>query len=100
MSTKSITKSIQSPSILTPFANRTHPTGVAGRRAMECFAMSMIGDGLLAFVEPERHVQLWYSGPRWWQRMMQPFADRPTFTRWVGAVEAAVGFWLASEQTP
>ncbi|HEX5470510.1 MAG TPA: hypothetical protein VFW73_01425 [Lacipirellulaceae bacterium] len=100
MSTQSITNAIRSPSILKPFAHRNRSTGIAGRRAIECIAMSMIGDGILGFVEPERHVQLWYAGPRWWQKMVQPFVERPTLTRWVGAAEIACGFWLASEQKP
>jgi hypothetical protein len=68
------------------------------RRAIECLALTMIGDGTLAFIEPVQHVQLWLRGPSWWRRMLQPFADNPELTRWLGAAEFAFGFWLARKQ--
>jgi len=70
------------------------------RRILECFAITMIGDGVLGFVEPKGHVQLWLRGPSWWRRMLQPFAKRPELTRWVGAAEFAFGIWLAIQQEP
>ncbi len=68
------------------------------RRALECFALTMIGDGTLGFIEPVEHVQLWLRGPKWWRQMLQPFADNPELTRWVGAAEFALGVWLARKQ--
>lgn len=70
------------------------------RRALECFAITLIGDGALAFVEPTRHVQLWLRGPSWWRKMLEPFVERPQLTRWVGAAELAFGIWLATQQEP
>jgi hypothetical protein len=69
-------------------------------RAKECLAMMMIGDGVLAMLEPRRHMLLWEEGPSWWRAMVEPFANRPTLTRCVGAGELALGVWLASRQTP
>jgi hypothetical protein len=69
------------------------------KRAMECVAMMMIGDGVLALVEPRRHVSLWVAGPRWWRAMMEPFLDRPGLSRCVGAGEVALGVWLAHRQS-
>ena len=68
------------------------------RRATECMALTMMGDGALGFIAPEGHVQLWLRGPRLWRRMLQPFADHPQLTRWVGAAEFAAGAWLALHQ--
>lgn len=73
---------------------------LARRRVAECLAMTMIGDGFLAMVEPVRHEQLWHEGPKWWRTMLQPFAGRPSLVRCIGAAEFAFGFWLASKQKP
>ena len=70
------------------------------RRVIECFAITMIGDGALGFIEPVRHIQLWLRGPSWWRKMMQPFADSPELTRWVAAAEFGLGIWLAIRQEP
>lgn len=68
-------------------------------RVKECIGMMMIGDGVLGLVSPQRHVALWESGPPWWRSMMEPFVDRPTLTRCVGAALLAGGLWLACCQT-
>jgi hypothetical protein len=83
---------------LSTFAERGN--SLAARRALECLAIGMIGDGALAFVEPKRHAELWVRGPGWWQSMVRPFAKRPQLTRWFGAGEALCGFWLAARQRP
>lgn len=70
------------------------------RRATECLAITMIGDGVLAFLEPQRHVGLWRRGPEPWQQMVRPFEEHPQLTRWLGAAEFAFGLWLASRQLP
>ncbi len=67
-------------------------------RMKELVGLLMIGDGVLAFVEPRRHVLLWRRGPRAWQAMMDQFVERPGLTRWLGAAEIALGFWLATRQ--
>lgn len=60
--------------------------------------MLMIGDGLLALAEPERHCQLWLAGPRFWQKAVEPFVENPPLARALGAAELVAGFWLASRQ--
>jgi hypothetical protein len=37
------------------------------KRVLESLAMLTIGDGLLAAVQPRRHVLLWESGPCLWR---------------------------------
>lgn len=66
------------------------------KRLLETAAMLMIGDSVLALVEPRRHVDLWAEGPRPWERMVEPFARHPNMTRALGAVGLGVGLWLAS----
>lgn len=68
------------------------------RRLPEVAAVAMIGDGVITLFQPRRHVTLWRSGPKPWRRAMDAFAVRPELTRWLGAVEAAAGLWLASRQ--
>lgn len=67
-------------------------------RIKECLAMAMIGDGVLAMIEPTRHTRLWESGPRWWRALVDPFLDRPALMRAIGAGETALGIWLATRQ--
>ena len=69
-------------------------------RFAELVGMLMIGDGVLAVLEPSRHARLWREGPATWEWMVDPFVKRPGLTRWLGAVEVAAGIWLASRQTP
>jgi hypothetical protein len=69
-------------------------------RAKETLAMLMNGDGLLAIVEPRRHSLIWKAGPRFWQRMVEPFVEHPGMTRVIGAVGLGLGVWLASRQQP
>ena len=70
------------------------------QRMLESTAMMMIGDGLLALVQPRRHMQVWESGPRLWRMMMRPFLASPALTRSIGALELAAGIWLARCQQP
>lgn len=69
-------------------------------RLMEILGILLVGDGVVAFLNPERHTQLWRRGPKFWQEMMDPFVQYPVLMRWAGAVEAALGLWLASRQRP
>ncbi len=64
-------------------------------RVKECVAMMMIGDGVLALVEPRHHLAVWRNGPPWWRAMVDPFAARPNLTRCLGAGEVALGVWFA-----
>lgn len=67
-------------------------------RTLEVLALTMIGDGVLALLQPERHMLLWRRGPRPWRELSQYFLDRPMLTRAVGAASVAVGLWLADRQ--
>lgn len=69
-------------------------------RALECLGLTMIGDGLLALIEPRRHIALWLRGPEAWEDAMRLFARHPQATRLCGALELAAGLWLASRQAP
>lgn len=65
------------------------------RRGLEVAGMLLIGDGLMAAVDPRRHARLWRAGPESWRRGMAYFERRPVLLSAVGVAEAAVGFWLA-----
>jgi hypothetical protein len=73
---------------------------LVNRWAKESLAMMMIGDGLLALVDPERHVRLYMKGPRRWRRFLNAFIEHQGVTRTLGAVELGLGVWLAEKQTP
>lgn len=70
----------------------------AGRRGLETLAMLMIGDGVLCMVAPQRHVELWQSGPRLWRRMLEPFSRHHALTRAAGAAMVIAGVCLAARQ--
>jgi hypothetical protein len=67
-------------------------------RTLEVLALTMIGDGVLALLQPERHMLLWRRGPRPWRELSQYFLDRPMLTRVVGAATVVAGLWLANRQ--
>jgi hypothetical protein len=67
-------------------------------RLAELTAIILIGDGVLAVIAPREHMRLWQSGPRGWQKVTRRFERRPGLTRTVGAVEIALGVWLAKAQ--
>ncbi|CAN5179140.1 hypothetical protein BH20GEM2_BH20GEM2_21530 [soil metagenome] len=69
-------------------------------RVKELFAISLIGDGVLALFQPHRHLRLWREGPEPWRRAMGPFLRHPGLTRVLGAAEAGFGIWWASRQEP
>ena len=60
----------------------------------------MIGDGIVAAVDPARHGRLWLPGPRPWRRAMRPFVKSPALMRWLGLGEAGLGLWLTHRQRP
>lgn len=68
------------------------------KRCKESLGMMLIGDGIVALLEPRRHVGLWAEGPRIWKWMMEPFLSRPTLTRVVAGLELGLGLWLSSRQ--
>jgi len=70
------------------------------KRCKESIGMMLIGDGVVALLEPTRHVGLWAEGPRLWKGMMKPFVSRPGLTRFVAGLELGLGLWLSSRQDP
>ena len=69
-------------------------------RLKEFIGITMIGDGLLGVIDPQGHIGLWRSGPEPWQKMMDGFISHPQATQLFGAVELALGVWLAKRQMP
>ena len=65
------------------------------RRIAELLAMLMISEGVLTLVAPRRHSLLWEFGPEGYRRAVEAFAEHPTLSRLVAAVEAGLGLWLA-----
>ena len=57
----------------------------------ETAAMFMIGDGLLATVEPRRHCMLWKMGPAVCQDLMESFIELPGMTRVNGGAGLGAG---------
>ena len=68
------------------------------RRVNELIAMLMVGDGVVGFVAPRRHMLLWKFGPEGYKKLVRGFAERPNLTRSLAAAEAGVGLWLALRQ--
>lgn len=72
--------------------------GIVSRRVAETTAMAAIGDGMMAFLRPRTHAALWRGGPRWWDRSVAYFEERPKLTRTLGAAGILFGIWLATRQ--
>lgn len=68
------------------------------RRLKELTAMAMIGEGVLALLYPEGHVRLWDFDAPVYHEVVEAFAQRPSLTRLVGALEAGAGLWWAARQ--
>ena len=68
------------------------------KMSLELIAISMIGDGMLALLQPQRHMRLWNAGPEQWRQLCAYFEERPVQTMAVGAGFVALGLWLASRQ--
>lgn len=71
---------------------------LAGKRLRESLAIILIGDGVVGFVNPERHARLWRRGPGAYQKAMEAFVRRPGMMQIVSVAEVALGIWLASRQ--
>jgi hypothetical protein len=63
-------------------------------------AIVLVGDGLLALINPERDALAWRMGPEPFRSLMSYMARRPALTRWVGATQIAVGIWWALREEP
>jgi hypothetical protein len=67
-------------------------------RGKETIGLMLIGDGVVALLEPERHVRLWAEGPKFWRMLMNPFVSRPALTRFAAVLEVGLGLWISSRQ--
>ena len=64
------------------------------RRLAELSGILLIGDGVVAALQPKGHVRLWEGGPNLWD-LLRPFAKRPQLTRAVAVAEIAAGVLIA-----
>ena len=68
------------------------------RRLIEAFAIITVGDGLIEFLAPREHSQLWVVGPRSTRRIGMWFVEEPDRMRVLGAAQVMLGVWLAFRQ--
>ncbi len=65
------------------------------KRVKYVAASFLVGDGVMALLDPQRVAEVWVDGPRPWRKMMRALAKRPDLIRAIGAAEAAFGVWVA-----
>jgi uncharacterized protein YjeT (DUF2065 family) len=71
------------------------------KRAKHFMAMVLIGDGVMALVNPRNDAHAWKRGPRLWRSLMSELADRPNLTRAIGAAQVAAGvLWALHQERP
>ncbi|HEX5283439.1 MAG TPA: hypothetical protein VFW30_04915 [Bryocella sp.] len=58
-------------------------------------AMVLIGDGIMALVNPRNDAKAWKKGPLLWQTVMQGLSKRPGLTRAIGVAQVIGGVWWA-----
>jgi hypothetical protein len=68
------------------------------KRLKEACALTMVGDGILTAIDPQRHLSLWRIGPKPCVRTVDALARHPRLTRALGVAAAAAGIWWASRQ--
>ena len=68
------------------------------RRIKETLAIITIGDGMIELVSPREHALLWELGPDRVRQVARFFADNPNLMRLLGALQVALGLWLAIRQ--
>jgi hypothetical protein len=61
-------------------------------------AIFMVGDGLVALVQPRRHVDLWKDDALGAEKTVAPFVDRPGRRRAYALLQIAAGLALAARQ--
>jgi hypothetical protein len=69
-----------------------------GSRAAEMAAIFMVGDGLIGFLQPRRHVDLWKDDALGTEKLVKPFVDRPGRRRLYAVLQIAAGLALAARQ--
>jgi hypothetical protein len=67
-------------------------------RAKHFAAMVMIGDGVMALIDPARDARAWKKGPNVWQNLMHGLSKRPALTRAIGVAQIAGGVYWALKQ--
>jgi hypothetical protein len=65
------------------------------KRAKHFMAMVLIGDGVMALINPRSDAKAWKRGPWLWRTLMGELADRPALTRAIGAAQVIGGIWWA-----
>jgi hypothetical protein len=65
------------------------------KRMKYIVASFLVGDGVMALLDPQRVAEVWVDGPKPWRQMMRALAKRPDLIRAIGAAEAAFGVWVA-----
>jgi hypothetical protein len=71
---------------------------VSPKRAKHFAAMVMIGDGVMALINPEIDAKAWKKGPKVWRDLMHGLSKKPTLTRVIGVAQIAGGIWWALKQ--
>lgn len=69
-------------------------------RIAEMAAIFMVGDGLVALVQPTRHVDLWKDQALGAEKTVRPFVGRPGRRRLYALVQIAAGLAIAARQKP
>ncbi len=60
-------------------------------------AIALIGDGVMAIVQPSYYARVWKKGPKAWRVSMEWLAERPAVTRAIGAAEIVGGvLWMTA----
>jgi hypothetical protein len=70
------------------------------RRLVQMWATMVVGDGIVAVIEPRRHAQLWRGGPPVYREVVEWCHRHPNGTRAIGLAWAGFGLWLALRQLP
>lgn len=74
--------------------------GMLVPRIAEMAAIFMVGDGLIALVQPRRHVDLWKDRALGAEITVRPFVDRPGRRCLYALAQIAAGLALAARQRP
>jgi hypothetical protein len=68
------------------------------KRIQHFAAIALIGDGVMAMVQPSYYARVWKKGPKAWRVSMEWLAERPALTRAIGAAEVVGGvLWMLHE---
>ena len=68
------------------------------KRAKHFLAMVLIGDGVMALINPRGDAAAWKRGPKLWRAVMGELSTRPGLTRAIGVAQIAGGILWALHQ--